>query len=933
MEHDPVRVISINTHNAFPRETVPVPVYKSEIEYARGFWSTHRRIVWPTEFVSNLKKQRVIFQSEMKVIERELEEIPNPIPGMTYVSLCKTHQYAASYEFKMACDAYGKVYSLYESLLESIRILDDAIARHENRMLRTESGVVSEQTSGIPETREVKENFQDMGGDEPEKETMGMDYPSSIISHTDLTMSEWFSRPYEIASFTWTVGSGLNNTYDPWTLYFSAPSVRAKLKNYAFIFANLNLRVAVSGTPFHFGKMLVTYMPNGSLNEISQYYFASLTTDISNSKKYLSQFKTSFVMDPKDNIPLDIHCPFISTKRSIRLFNQATSAIAAGTAFDDVTSMGRLIFLGINNLGCDAASPTNANFVVYAWLSEVVLGPPTGTQLAITTESGVVDERKTGPVEKIASRTAQIAESLVSVPWISPFAKASAMVLRGLEGMSAIFGWSRPVMDTKPTRVKNEPFQNAATVIGYDTGKRIGLDPRGELTVDPRICATAFDEMAISHICSVTSYIDKFSWSTSAAAFTSLWTGMVTPRAFIPTVVATKYHVQPSALAYAAAPFAYWRGDITYRVEIACSNFHRGKLAVLFEPNVAQEALIIAALNINKQYICVIDLQETQVCEFTVEWAFTRDWARVCDNTLARTALGTTLASPANFFNQANGFITIFPLTKLQSPTAAAVDVNLYIRSDNMKFNFVNDEFLPLDITTESGVTSSYDIKACALNKSVSSENGINQFFFGESPTSFRSLLKRYCVTRVLTATSGGSGLELDIVTCPIIPDITPSWTAPVAPSTNLLSYLRYAYLGMKGSLRKRMRVLGAPSTGAEERTHVTLQPIQSTITVPALTFGAGMSTPTLNGTAEFITTTNGGVEVEFPFYTNNLFLISGNSTDWVGFPMTDTVGVRDYYYEHEHMHTANQLTFVEETATGEDFTLMHFLAAPPFRI
>jgi hypothetical protein len=192
-------------------------------------------------------------------------------------------------------------------------------------------------------------------------------------------------------------------------------------------------------------------------------------------------------------------------------------------------------------------------------MTEVELGAPTGTVITIGTESGV-DERERGPVERIATRASEIAYALTSVPTIAPFAKASAVTLQGMASLSALFGFSVPTMENEPSRVKNQPFQNGAHVIGYDTGKRITLDPKQELSVDPRSVNRVDDDMALSTICARESYLDTFEWGDAVLPLSSsIWMAPVNPGIVkrVAKGAPTPYYVAPTALSFAAAPLMY----------------------------------------------------------------------------------------------------------------------------------------------------------------------------------------------------------------------------------------------------------------------------------------------------------------------------------------------------------------------------------------
>jgi len=595
---------------------------------------------------------------------------------------------------------------------------------------------------------------------------------------------------------------------------------------------------------------------------------------------------------------------------------------------------------------------------VYAWMTNVSLGCITGTQISITTESKEYsvfptikcesDERKSGPIERVATRTSAILDALTTVPYVGPYAIASSMISRGIGNLAALFGWSVPNMYVQPGRMRNDAFQNAANVIGYDTGKRITLDPKQEITVDPRSCGSIEDEMSISYINSIDSLLDQFTWPSAATPLQSpIWNCMVTPRANTVTAFGGGFVTQPSALGFAAAPFFWWRGDIIYRFEIVCSKFHRGKLAVYFEPNVSQEVIIDANLETNKQFIYIVDLQETQEFEICVNWAFPRPWAQVCGDLLSRHAVGSEFTTPTQFWDFANGYIGVTPLTALQSPTADDITINVYIRSDNMVYNEFHQTALPgaalftesISVKAESKDLSSVMPVSChELNPLPNSMANICENHFGEMPVSFRSLLKRFWWGTKLEETVPDSGVWQAVVTDTMWPVLAPTLDID-APGivSDLFSYLRYAYMGIRGGIKKRVALV---SIGVyEPMTTCMVQTLAPTVTPlsnnMAFVDSTGYIHPDLHGMVLYVPSTQGGIEFELPNYSTSLYGYAQQDPPFayggvdVLFPKYSQENF-SVVLDVQPLNNADVVIYRCMNAAAEDFNLMYFYAAPP---
>lgn len=824
-----------------------------------------------------------------------------------------------------------------EATLASINRLE---ARKRHIKIRTESRVVpSEMSSGPVEQSKFStyENFGDVMGNESTSIGGPSPTPSTAGQMNNLDLTNFLARPVPLDTFDIVIGDALDFSIDVWDSWASQPSVRAKLRNYAFLKGNLHVKIAISGSPFHYGKILVSYQPYAIRNTILQANltnYGALPGYRPLLLNYLSQSPESAVMDVKDNTPLDIECPFISPNPMHRLFNASTLVISDVTSFSDLENAGTLYMYGISPCGSVSTTASDLTVYIYAWMTEVELGAPTGTQIAITTESRVMDERETGPVETALTTAADAANALTTVPTIAPVAKASSMILRGLSGMASLLGWSVPPVMNEAVFVKNQPYMNGAQTIGVFTGKRLTLDPKQEVTVDPRDGSVEEDELQITAISRVGTYLRTFTWATTDAPLTgNIFICPVTPN--LNTVVnkLTNYWVQPTAMSFANMPFRFWRGTIHFKFEVVVSQFHRGKLAFYYEPNCYQYALIDANLDTNKQFIKVIDIQETQIVEFSIGWAFHRDW---CMNEID-TDTFPYVVTVDDFGELANGYIAVVPFTSVQSPDDSDVTVNVYVSCPDLQVNTLNSEIYPSSrITTESRVVE-HDVahSSMPLNDSTATTQGISERHFGEQPLSFRSVLKRYVTFHTLTVTQIDNSHATYSFAMPSIPAIQPQVGSSSISYFFLLSYLRYAYLGLKGGIRYRVTLHGRTPASWDDTVRATLMyPVSGTIT-PAGSSSATVSvgTSTVNGTALFHRHTNFGVEFEVPYYSSNRFLFSF-ANNLIG---TNNTGEMcevwskwwSLYWTSYTARTDINAVAKFDMATAEDFTMFRFQGAP----
>lgn len=823
-----------------------------------------------------------------------------------------------------------------------------------NSIISTESDTVFTMTED--KDMDVYENFEDIAGSQVDRITGVQPETLDTGQVNLLDMGDFLSRPIKLAQGTATLGSNFTMAIDVWEEFLSHASVRAKLRNYAYLRGKLKVRITVSGTPWHFGKLQVSYQPLAKFNANLDYLVPQLgTSQRICALTYLSQAKGSRVIDVHDNKPLEIECPFISPQPMGRLFNKSPLILAAADGYDDFDGFGTLYINSIGTIEAVAGgSPaTSVGVQVYAWMEDLQLGCPTGTVIEVSTESDtkqISDERVVGPVERISSKLASAASFMSKVPIIGPFATAAVAPLKAVSSVASLFGFSYPTIIDKPSRVKNEPFQNSSQFIGCDTGQRLTIDPKQELSVDPRSTGTEEDEMAYSHIASVETLIDQFVWSSSDGQLaSSIWMAPVNPRIAKRILVAAgpppQYVVAPSALAFVATTHEWWRGDITFRFEVICSKFHRGSLAILYEPNISQNVVIDTVLDLNKQYVTRIDLQTTTDFEFTVKWAFPRPWARVMPDSLMGD-LGTVGFLGDALFEYANGYIAVIPYTELQSPDGSDITINVYIKSDNMHFNRYNLAKIPtarpsIEADTVFSPATPNPVENMDLNNTTATEDNISLFTFGEQPISYRSALRRFSPWRnnsTLKLTAAYNGPILRYITYPWSTP-TPSYGSAASDSTpNLFGYLRLAYLGFRGGIKWRFSLAGPVSTTYYQNVVVSLEDSSTTVPSSALANFADYQrlSPSSNGSAVFNATTNGGFEVEWPMYTTNLFLLSFNEDLIPNTSIMDKMmnsQLTFYIPTRPGTPTATDALVVNTScAAAEDFSLMRFSGAPVYQ-
>lgn len=904
-------------------------VYESRWEKISALEGTHyekyRGKEIDVDFRTVDEREAVIadLQSEIDLITFHLESMNLPFDIdllLATPDVYKRISLRATYDVPITLARYR------EDLEVTLKSLKRTATRKSNILF--ESAFEMNVSSG----QEIKEENVEFTSQALDDSNTGFSIYPDIGQRTPVDIARFLERPVEIANFTMGVGTDLSTSYPVWDLFTREPSVRAKLRNFAYLYGDLELEIHVSGTPFHYGKLLVSYQVWDSVNATLTKLLTEVSVDSGMRPlllNYLSQARGAIIIDVKANTPTKVHCPFICTKPMFALHNKVSTVVSAATPFNDLLYAGELYLYSLNTLRSVSDSPSAVGIQIFAHMSNVQLGCTTGTQLEITTESHL-EEIKEGPIERASSAVATMADQLTGIPSISVLAQATKGAAQAMGSVASHYGWSEPSMLDEPYFVKNRPFGNSAMTTGHSTVERVVLDPLQGITVDPRMMGTDEDEMSLASIYTRETYLTSFDWTVDDTPMGNpIFLCRATPQLDTYYENLSTHYYQPTAMSFCAYPFSFWNGSIEFRIEVVCSAFHRGKLAIFFEPNTYQGALISADLKLNKDFLHIIDIQETQDVRLCVNWAQDTLWQTTCSPGQSQYNHGPDFSYTAAPYT-VNGYIGVVPFTALQTnDTSDYIEVNVYVRGKELRFNQLSSSKLP----TERAILESHmeltpeEIKCVDLNPTTGSLDQCAMYTFGEIPTSFRALLKRYVRTHNLSATATGYH-SLTRYTGVMYQHAFPAYGGTAA-TPHLLGYLPYAYVGVRGSMRKRVRMISDdPRQDYQAMATVSLG---DNTNAYALTLTSDHALARQIGSVEFVPSTNSGIEFELPLYTHNMCVVSF-SDDMTGSNVMSSSIIRSYVYDNDvNVYVDDIVSVVEDSATGEDFTFLRYNGAPTF--
>lgn len=565
---------------------------------------------------------------------------------------------------------------------------------------------------------------------------------------TDASLASFLARPVLIHTQAWVVGAGISTTIDPWSLFYDNVKVQKKVDGFYLQRFDLKIKLLINGSPFYYGKCLASYNPLGQQDAIDKLASSSSYKIITRSQR------NHVVLDACTSIGGEISCPYFHPNA----YQEIDKAF---------TNMGTLSLDTFTNLNNSNGASSTVYIQIYAWADNVVLSVPTTKVHLMTSQA---DEYSSDVRLAKKSNAKMSADRFMTktIPKITKYAVATTAFLNAVEGLGLMFGFSRPPVLENQKFVKNLVYGNVANSDAPECVHKLTLDSKQELTIDPRtVGIEPIDELQIMNAISRESFMAKFDWSPASSAGTLIWSARVTPmQVAIQNVSAASTRFTPTLLSYVSQLFEWWTGDIEYSFSVVASNYHKGRLLIVYDPSPPGVATVPDS---NSVYSRVVDISEVK--DFTIRVAYSQGspYMRVLTNTECASIIWPTFGGQTygvgmltsgipNEQIGSNGTISVYVLNPLLNPSASDTGIpTVLVKSkacENFRFAGVRNlseakigtvlPNVPI-VALQSQSLESPD--TVISTKTVSTEQDVDKnplVWFGETFSSLRPLLKRY---------------------------------------------------------------------------------------------------------------------------------------------------------------------------------------------
>lgn len=482
----------------------------------------------------------------------------------------------------------------------------------------------------------------------------GSDPSMSAAKQPDLTLTDFPMRPVKIAELVWTGSIWNFDEINPWAEILSTPTVARKLANFKMMKAKLVLDFITNGSPYLAGRGMFYYNPLHTKDNFRP-------GNVDDRLCRISQ-RPHIYIDPTNSSGGTLEIPFIWPKNAVSI------------PYKEWQQLGVLNFIGISDLRHSNGETPYVNVTVMAHLEDL--------ELYQTTETTVAEFQSENKrvISRAATAVGNIAGKLSNAPIIGPYARATEEVSRTVGDIAQLFGFSKPNVGPATTIVKTTKLGTLAPTNDFDTSAKLTLDCKNETTIDPAVTGvSSATEMTIPEIVNHECLLTRFRWDINDETDTELLRIPITP--YIRSTFPDDDKIDLPPCAYMSTFFQHWRGTMEYEVDIICSKFHRGKLAMRVEPHGTSGK---NEYNVTQREI--FDITETTQHGVSVGWSSDRNYLKICGSDKNPFVPGE---SPDLEYH--NGVLVISVANNLQRPSSTAesfVDVLVRVRANkDMQFN------------------------------------------------------------------------------------------------------------------------------------------------------------------------------------------------------------------------------------------------------
>lgn len=447
----------------------------------------------------------------------------------------------------------------------------------------------------------------------------------------------------------------------------NSANVVSKLDYFTYFRANVKVKLMFNATPFMSGRYWMYFAPFDSISNRG-----SRQADLPNVTGY-----PGIEIDLASGAPVEIKIPYCAPLSHYNLL-------------DTHSNMGELYVVPLNGIQTELGSvPTGsgAPFTIFAWFEDIELALPTSKPVTVPAVEGIFEAQiaeeasaTSGPkISGVAGAIGNVAHAVGGMlPQLGPWVRPVEWVARSISGAAEAVGWNKPSNLDKNCPIVNVPAKGYTNMTGIDLSSKLAAAPDNGLTYESGIFSTDVDEMDISYVAKKSCiFRHSITWNTNNAVGAQLHANAVTPG----LALGSQGELNPTTLAFIASMFRYWRGGLRFRMTVAKTAFHTGRLRITYHPGV-YDYTTVNKVNQNA-YNWILDLSVASELEFEIPYVANVPW---------KETIVTDYSDGNNLRKEkfSTGHLSVEVLTPLRAASTSVADncpINMWIcGADDISF-------------------------------------------------------------------------------------------------------------------------------------------------------------------------------------------------------------------------------------------------------
>lgn len=494
----------------------------------------------------------------------------------------------------------------------------------------------------------------------PRYVSVGNQFQDGIDNDRSHDVANFLRRPILCTSGVWSVTHVTNDvlqTMNMPSMCLAKPLYREKLRGFYGFRAKMVIRLQINATRFQQGRLLLHYLPEAVV--LSPKRLSTANACLASKTQ-----QPSIDLDCTDTEVI-LEVPY--TNRHL-YYNLLTGANAYGAFFLTVYSP-LLVGTGPTTVDYSIWCHFEDVEIVYptAALSTGPLMPQTGISGRRGKDPGVQELNGVGlgPISGIARRVSTAAGILSEIPLLSAVTAPASWVADVISRSAFALGFNKPTYQGPTQRVVLSSWSSMHNVDGVDNSLKMSLTSTNSLEHLPGFGGTDLDEMAFSFLFKISAYYTSFVWSPTNLKSSMIWNTYIRPDDFYqqvtistnPPGVNQGVQFRPP-FGYLSKMFALWRGSLNFTFKFIKTEFHSGRLMVVFTPGKQMLSSSVTWENSQYAYREILDLRSAN--EYTISVPF----------------IATT---PYMSVNDSAGVLSIFVLNEMRCPETVTNSVQVLV--------------------------------------------------------------------------------------------------------------------------------------------------------------------------------------------------------------------------------------------------------------